>query len=339
MNRSNISSFRISDIDVILHCYVDIVVNSFGFLLSIFSYIVLLNSKFKENLYNYIRMDVLSSAIILSCFGLRSILFCNCSELNSYYTLLISIIIRYIRFVFSFSSIIYVVISSIYFYLKISNQEKSKFNILNKYSYKFVSFFIIIFSCILFLFIGFEEDIIKFESNNSTELFYYRKNVQFFRSNLRKITRYISFILNHIIMIIILILTNILIYLKVKNIMKKKRYVIQRSASSETNIERTERSIKLMLYVGNLNEIICRLPIMVYFIFEEFVDDDGNKSTMLIISSYVLYFLISLSYSIKFFLYYLTNILFRQVFNDYLNMFIRLFIKHINCVDQRDIVV
>ena len=107
MNRSNISSFRISDIDVILHCYVDIVVNSFGFLLSIFSYIVLLNSKFKENLYNYIRMDVLSSAIILSCFGLRSILFCNCSELNSYYTLLISIIIRYIRFVFSFSSTIF----------------------------------------------------------------------------------------------------------------------------------------------------------------------------------------------------------------------------------------
>ena len=306
--------YKVKELQLIFHCYIDTVMCSAGVAMSILSLIVLFNSKFKENLYNYIRMEVINSGLSLFLLSFRSFLYCRNTLLNSYLAYSTYIISRYMRFVFEMNSIIYGILSSICFYSMLSNKN----NLLSKYSYKIICLIVCFIDSLLFLFMLFEYDIVaydlKYNNDNSTRVLYYQKESEFVKTKLHDVFRYGSFFLQNYVLGFSIFIINIAIFIKIKKLMKNKKS-IQTTSGNSSSIQRTERSIKMMLYVNSANTIIFRIPRMIYFVFNDVLRKNIFDNSIYEYSTLILYLFISFSITIKFILFYLTNILFRTVFN------------------------
>lgn len=310
--------------DKLFYCYLDTSVSFIGEILCIISLIIFFNSKFKENFYNYIRIELIFTCLILFIYILRSCYYCKDTRLGTYTINIMHIFNRFARNTFELSAIIVSILSTIEFYLLLINQHKSKYNLLSRISYIINALLVLILSSLIFSYRLFETDILKFKYNNVTfgnkSDLYYISNSKFSNSYLFRINNVASFLLLGGISGIVLLILNIVIFVKVKQILHKKQIVqgataINTQRKSSLNIENTKRSMILMVFVGSANTIIGNMPQLVFYIFEVFkikMNNDFFKYSSLAAHTFL-----ALSFTIKFILYYWTNNLFRNTFHDY----------------------
>jgi hypothetical protein len=164
----------------------------------------------------------------------------------------------------------------------------------------------------------------EFKNDNSTFILYYRDDSQFSKTTLHNFLRYCSFFVQNYVCGLILIVVNVIIYIRIKKLIKSKKKM--QTCRNNSNLERTVRSIKIMLYANSATTIIFRIPRMIYFVFNDILHKKIFDNIIHEYSTLILFFFISFSITIRFFLYYLTNNLFRHVFNQ---MIRRMFMRNI----------
>jgi hypothetical protein len=219
-------------VETTLHCYLDTTINSIGSILCLITIIVFLNPKFKESYYNYIRMELFFTFLTLFVFATRANYYCHklsqSTSLNSYLVNLIHYLNRYFRHVFEMTACVGCILSSCDFYLLLFNMSKSKFNFLAKISYKLVALITVIISHLMFSCILFEYEVKPIKTNNSTNSTstgYSIESSKYSTNIFLRLNKIISFIILDYITVIILIIFNVLIYIRIKRVIKKKRYM------------------------------------------------------------------------------------------------------------------
>jgi hypothetical protein len=304
-------------INKVFSCYLNAITSSIGFFLCLMCFIIFNNSKFKLNFYNYFKMELILIGLDLLLSALATMVDCNDSSIKDYYlTRLYQLIfIAYFKSVLEFCANYFCIFGTVDFYLTISN---SKSNIFSKISYRIICFFWFLIGCIIFSFRLFEFTNSIDTSNNKT--IYYLAKTQFSETIILKSIHIISFFIRDFMYILILIILNFLIFKKVSDSINKKSYILQNVSSESTavdvKIKNTRHSVKLMILVGNLNNIFGRLTILINLVLEASVKNytlDNYGIIFLNISVFAVYS----SYLIKFMLYYLTNNYFRDIIKYY----------------------
>ena len=93
-------------------------------IISSFFFIVFNNQIFKENLYRYLKMEMLFLSLFLIFNSVRPIYICrNTLTREQYYSALIYLISIYMRIIFEMCSVVCAILSSFEFYLLISNKR------------------------------------------------------------------------------------------------------------------------------------------------------------------------------------------------------------------------
>ena len=154
--------------------------------------------------------------------------------------------------------------------------------------------------------------------NNKT--IYCLGRTEFSETIILKSINIVSFFIRDFIFITILIIFNYLIFKKIRESIKKKTLVLQNAGSESTTtgvkIKNTKNSVKLMVLIGNLNNIFGRLTIFINLVLEVSVHNYAIDNYGIIYSN-ISVFAVYSSYLIKFILYYLTNNTFRIIIKNY----------------------
>jgi hypothetical protein len=311
-----------------LFCYTCPIISIVGEVLSIVCIIVFLNSTFKENFYNYIRMEIVFSGISLLFYIIRSTYYCKGGIYRTYAVAFIHYVNRYLRNVSEMEAAVSCILASLEFYLILTNNYKSKYNILAKFSYKVIIFVVFVFSILLFSFRLLEYEIRPIKSNQTINLTstktYRLEKTEFVKSNFYFFIKTFSYILLDFLSVVIMVIVNFLIFINVRLLMKQKRYINGKNNSNKTmeNIKNTNKTVKLMFLIGSLNSILGRIPNFVYFIFDIFLDPIYFK-TLIGILLPTTYTILAFSFVFKYFLYYLTNNLFKNILENHLFYLVR----------------
>lgn len=295
--KMNINSTKTEQAELIFNCYIYTSLSSIGIIALAISLFILFNKQYKENVYNYIRMDVLFSLLTITFYAFRAIYYCP-NTYGIYINCGLHIMSTYFRNVFDLMAIMFTIISSIECYSSLKNPLGN--NLLSKISYKLVTSVVLVMSSSLFLYRLFEYDI-RSELNRSNHTLYLLKKTNFTKSSTYTFNRMMSFVISNGITLFALIFTSILIFLTTRNKIDVK--------PSEIN-----HQVRLLIYANSLNAIIARTPLLItLFLDFAFV---SNRDVFNIISMIGLT-LLCLSYSIKFLLFYHVNNIFRTLFHYY----------------------
>ena len=242
------------------------------------------------------------------------------------------------------SAILVQILASFHYYILISNKRiVNKINLLDKISYKLLSLFIFCTSFFLYLYIYFDCTIqsselhITDEYENVTLLtkFIYRceSNTEYQNSLLKIIYEIFIFVFRDGISLIIMIVLNIMIYIKVSNNIKIKKTLHNNQVSTiqldtstlngtlnknlQEKLSKVEIKLTIMVFLCNLNLIFGRFPILIVFISKnivDFSDDWYNFNTFANVCVYV-------SYLNRFFLFYAFNEKFKRIVWQYLKFY------------------
>ena len=313
-----------------LFCYTCPIVSIIGECLSIICIIVFLNSTFKENFYNYIRMEIVFSSISLLFYIIRSTYYCKGGIYRSYAVAFIHYYNRYLRNVSEMEAAVSCILASLEFYLILTNNYKSKYNILARVSYKVIILIVFIFSMILFSFRLLEYEIKPIKSNQTATFnltiaqTYKLDKTDFVKSNVYFFIKTFSYILLDFLSVVVMVIVNFLIFINVRLLMKQKCNINGKNNTNKTmeNIKNTNKTVKLMFLVGSVNSIIGRIPNFVYFICDIFLDPNKYK-TLIGILLPTTYTILAFSFVFKYFLYYLTNNLFKNILENHLVYILR----------------
>ena len=317
--------------DVIFFCYTAPAISLFVFFQSILCFIIFSNKIFKEKLYPYLKLDALFISLDMLIGILKPIFHCETTLTKD--TLFSNIFfvgfIHYGASVLENSAFMCCILSTFEFYVLVSEKlGKSKFYLLySKINYKIKCFIVFLFSVLLFLYQIFEFEIVNTEESylNVTKYKYTKKDSSFRYSTFYAVNQIIVFSLRDFLNNIILIVLNVLIFFSVKqSIINKKNIrtiskdLNKRKNSIKTNlrIRNAKHSIKLMIYFGGINNIVGRLPLLVYFLLNSHFP---FEQIHLILKFGVIVLLVS--YSFHFILYFFTNKLFRKLCYKYVSLF------------------
>jgi hypothetical protein len=315
-----LNSQRVSLEEKVIHCYIDTIISTIGFILSILTITILSGSMFKEKIYSFIRIEMACSGLTVLFYAFRSTLFCGSYQMGTYALQLFNIIVRYCRFLFENSSILFGIISSIKFYCMISNLDNSKYNIFTIISHKSIFAFVILTNSVLFVYLGFERDILSITSLDNNLTLFYQQESMFAKTKFHEIWRVGSLFIVDIVFVLVLVITNVLTLIQIKRILRNRRNII----ASQNNIKNTKikRTIRLMVLFGSLNIFISRIPIIIFIVLTDILNYKRSNSSLLRYISYIVYSFASISFSIKFILIYATNGLFRKVSNKLFSRFL-----------------
>jgi hypothetical protein len=306
----------IKDTDHIFFCVMTPIIDIIGVILSITGLAILQNVQFKENVYKYLKVETLFICINLIISSLRPMY--HCETVSTYKTKLIVIFQSYFRGYFGScleeAAFLCNLIATFQFYLMVANVKSSKFKRFARFNYKIVCFIVFLFSCVLFLYQIFEFKIVS-HMNNDNKTIYTTESINIEYHYLFNINRIVAFSIRDFLNPFISIILNILIYLKVRRVIKRKK-TLQKNKT--TNMKNVDNSLKLMIFFGSLNNIVGRVPIALWYILDIFYN---YEKTHLVLKFAVL--AVDLSYAFHFILYYVTNKLFRQIFVNYLFNFCR----------------
>jgi hypothetical protein len=307
-----------------LFCYTCPIISIIGVFLSTICIGVFLNLTFKENFYNYIRMEIVFSGISLLFYIIRSTYYCKGSIYRTYGVALVHYINRYLRNVSEMEAAVCCILASLEFYLILTNNFKSKYNILKKISYKFVIIIVFVFSLLLFLFRLYEYEIRPIKSNLTTtnQSFiqtYKLEKTEFVKSGIYSFIKTFSYFLLDFLLVLMMVLVNFLIFINVRVLMKQKSCMNSKNNTNKTikNIKNTNKTVKLMFLIGSINSILGRIPNFIYFICDIFLDPIKYK-TLIGVLLPTTYTILAFSFVFKYFLYYLTNILFKKILVNHL---------------------
>jgi hypothetical protein len=319
----------------LLYCYVDPAISSIGILACTVSLFIFMNSKFKENFFNYIRLEIIFNSFTLICVILRSNYYCKYS-VGKFSTCLIHILNRFLLKLFEMTSILSYVMSSIQCYFFLINLNK-KYNFFSNVSYKFICFLSILISGFVYFFRLFE-----YSFNPESKFSYSLNKTNFINGSINfgckkiqndnkllRLNKLLAFIISDGLLLILLSIFNILIFFKVRKSLKNKVHIQSRNKTVSANVKKSTLSIKLMVCFGSLNAILSRIP-FVFNLIVELTDIEPNSIPLV---SMIGYTSIAVSISNNFFLYYFTNVLFRQIFSHYLCLSVN-FIARFCCLKK-----
>jgi hypothetical protein len=314
-------------LETIIFCHVNVILTSTGFILSIICLAIFRNPKFNGNFYNYMRVNILFGGLCLFSYGMRPFYYCKENGIHlKYSSNVIHMTNRFLRNVFDMTSIQCCLASSVYLYLILINLEKSRFNILARVSYRKICLILFIFSIITFTFRLFEYKIVeKYDnftlSTNQTvyKLIGYEsiKDSSMSIKLLFKINRIGSFLIADGILVFLLLFMNILIFVKVKQQIRAKRYIQRNKPSQKTrsSIRKANKSIIILVFVNSLNMIIGKFPLFIYYVLDTILDPINFKFLINFLS-YFVFTVFTISYDVNFILFYFINKTFRLIVNE-----------------------
>ena len=302
-------------------CYTNTIMSSIGFFGSIICFITFNNSIFKLNFYNYFKMEVL-----FICFDLLlsiSAILIDCNDIQvrfQYHANIYKIyFIAYLKSVFELVINIYGLLGTLVFYSTIVDSYFLKK--ISKVSYKIICFICLILGFLLFIFRIFDFKIIQSFSIISNNSVFISDKSDFSHTEFSIIINIISFIIRDLLYVLILIVLNSLIFFKVKDLIKKKRTIMANvnsiDSNNETNMKSSLLSTKIMVIVGNINNLFGRIPILINLVLDASIEEYESK-TFGIFIFHLAIFTVYTSYIVKFILYYITNKNFRLVILKYL---------------------
>ena len=326
-------------LESIFFCYLNTVINITGAILSLFCFIIFLNSQFSDTFYKYKKVEIIFIGLSLFSYGLRPFVYCKDSVVSTLYiSQMIHLINRYVRSVFETTATLCCILSSLYFYLKLI---KSKFNILSRVSYKLVSAILLTFSAILFLYRSLEFKIdeqsiltnsSKYDNNETIQLVcklnYKTSRSDLFKTFFFRFNRIASFLIADGILVFILMIINMLSFIEIKKSLKAKKYIHRQCSTIKmrSNIKNAENSIKIMVFVGSFITIIGKFPLFIYYLLDTLLDSSKFEIRAgLGLLSFISYTIFSITYSINYVLFFFLNKTFKKVFLDYLSRIIKCF--------------
>jgi hypothetical protein len=311
---------EIENTENIFFCYICPIISLNGLILSTLCLIVMMNSQFKQNLYNFLKMEMFFIALNLIIGTIKPIFHCFYSPTRGKYFSVIYFIyfINYLSSVLEQSVFVSNILATIEFYLLILNKHESKYNFLRRVNSKIIGLIVFISSSLLFLYQVFGFNIKKLKINHrpfhnlssATDFFSIEKSAFSF-SIYYRINQIAGFVIRDFINLFILTFLNILIYIKIKKSIRKKLTIQANVSSSVKNID---NSLKLMVFLGSLNNIIGRIPIAIWSILDTIY---VYEKTHLLLKISVL--TVNLSFGFHFILYFFTNKLFKKVCLTYLS--------------------
>jgi hypothetical protein len=308
-----------------------------GFSFCLISLLIFLKEDFKENLFKLFRIELV---FICANYLIASFVPMVCDQGSLSETFIAQF--YFVYFLVFLASIVqmsafYLSIFSAYYCHLLLNEKSSNFQIFGKnVSLKLVVLFVVSLSTILFAYQLFEFEIKEIkkidEISNTSHSIWITISTDFNKSNLKYYLEILSMIARDGIGILVLIITNLLLYVKVRaNINKKKMLIKWKNGESEcsTNTadlnqhpisnnlsksspDKTKNRITVMIISYCLNCLLGRLPVLVYFLTKKYL----NETTSSVFFEYC-FVLINISYGLNFFIYYFGNVRFKQAFNQY----------------------
>jgi hypothetical protein len=314
----------------VFYVYIAPTIGLIGLLFEIVCFIVLSNKEFNGTIFKYLKYQVIFEAIDLLIGVLRPIHDCKtCSISKTYYSQIHFLITAvYLASVCELSALL-CQIASVYHCLKlisINKQFTFSKSFLIKYSHRIIVVLIFFYSAILFSYQLIQYQIIFNEDSNSYELV----DSSYFDLSLWLVCESISFGIRDLFCLIILISFNVLLYLKVRENIKHKIFVINfnvkpiistlENANSKIEnetpstpgikkIEKFENRMAIMVIISSINYVLGRIPILLFFLIRNF-NKGPEMGPFLNFAVFQIYF----SYSIGFFIFYFINNKFKFVF-------------------------
>lgn len=329
-----------------IYLYISPTIAIIGVILSIFCFIILSDSEFKETLYKYLKVETIFIGVnlLLTCFRPFHYNKVNWSSKTyfSYFYLIYGL--YYFASTLEMAAVVTQICSTLDFYLLISNYHQ-KFRVFRILAYyKLVSLAIFIVSALLYIYQFFDKTLtgywVAFEENDNItiKLLYRDEATEFDKTLAKKVLEMGVFLLRDLVFLGLLIFLNVLIYLRVKQTMKNKKSVLKymlnnreetatqtdvnnqvksdftKSTKKRTNnIQKTQQKTTLMVVFNGLNYIFGRTPILIYFILV----NSGIRTDGVYLYNQFAVLAVYISYTIKFFLYYYSNNKFRKTFKKY----------------------
>jgi hypothetical protein len=266
----------------------------------------MINKTFKTNgqMYKYLLMKAICDLFIF-IFYTTYLLYKQCSnELDSDCGIVLQFcyiyLYHFLLLIIELYSVYFEVLGTIDCYLSIENKHKK---LLTKRVFKLNSTFIIVsFSIFYFgkLFVY------KIGYNHDTGE-YYNEKTPLYYSTFYKTLSIIHSFLRDILGCFLCFFFNILIFLRIKKMSEKKKY-LKNSLSIIKSIEAQENKVK-MIYISTLNQILLHLPNFIYGCYGKYF-----KSTFWSDYSQVSFLIMVLSYATPFPIYVLFNRIFRHYF-------------------------
>lgn len=322
-----------------------------GFVLHSLSFMVYSNSKFKEMLYKYLKMESLNVLLDLLITAIKPIYYCRtCNVSKTYFVQIYFIaLIVYVPSILELSAILNRNLSTICCLMILrKNIKKIRLLLVIDY-YKIINLIIWFISSLIFVYQVFEYKIVNINHPNGLDKIYKIEKSQFSNTTIKSVLELTAFIFRDGLNLTILIILNILIFICFKNDLSKKKAFLKTTNSNtkdelvsgqdigtkqqskedkykinnvSNRIKKCETKQTFMVFVTCLCCIIGRLPILIFFILRNFKDE--NK--YLILNKIAVMF-IYLTYIFNFFLYYHSNKRFKKIL---INIFIRFFSNFLN---------
>lgn len=341
-------------------------VGAIGVLLNLLVFLIFSSPIFKEILYKYLKLNALFIGLDLLFTSFRPVFYWKHLEIAHSYPahLYEKYLITYGASVVEMTAFVCLVLATFNYYLLIDNLLASQRFFFSRVSYIYVCVFIVIVSILLFFYQLFEYKIvcdniplsfwpfanISSDSNNNQTI--YMCNIEyesFHYSTFHSVIEILAFFIRDGLNLILLILLNLMIFVRVKKGMNKKKSILNNNnnktkrsesaglatssdvKSNETarragslidrnhssnkrlrSISKTKYKLTIMVIMSSVNCALGRLPIMIFFIIRNF----GENEAVLYFRKIAVVF-VYLSYDFNFFFLYFTNKKFKMLFNRY----------------------
>ena len=335
------------------------IVSMVGFVLTTLSYFVFNSTYFrkidKEKFKNYELYFFLRTESVFIClnlfFQILRIIFFNNTLQHEYISTIFELyLLDYFAGVLEMSAIICHILSTLNFYMIVSNQNPACCSIkCCKQSYNRLALAIVFFfSCIQFIYKIIGRNVEK-DCNNQTRCIYEIQNNAFGNSDSFKIWEIIAFLMRDVCVLIALIILNILIYIRVNKSIKYKKSILELSYSIETSsnmmehrpsehalprksfikLERAKISTSIMVICSCLNNVLGKIPICIFYLLKNTIikDKDREKMDALYLFQIFAILFVYMNYCGCFFIYYFSNKSFKLVLWQYFKPFFSKFSK------------
>ena len=335
-----------------------------GFMLHILCYLVFSSSFFRKidkekfknyELYYYLRVESIFIGFNLFFQTMRPI-FLNYSIYDTLASRIYELyVLSYFAGVLEMSAILCHILSTVNFFIVISNRNQTCFKHMcpNMVHYnRLMSVCIFLFSFVQFSYINFSQNIIrvrsegvdssKNETHTEIQWDYAIRPTEFGRTVYAKVLEVIAFVLRDVLVVLVLIVLNLLIYVKVNKSIKYKKTMleisyscsIEASSMGNTNaiierqrsidqcmprksflkLEKAKITTTVMVICTCINNMVGKLPICVYYVVKNFYT--GDKHPLYLFEIFAILF-VYINYCGCFFIYYYSNKSFKLVILKY----------------------
>lgn len=350
METTTNQSIKIESETDIYYGYVCPIIGIIGVFLNMIVFAIFSSSIFKEILYKYLKLQALFIAMDLLFTSFRPLYYWKHCEISHSYVahLYEKYLITYGASVVEMGAFVCLVLATLNYYLLIGSVMSAKRFFLARVSYIYVTFVVVVVSIVLFLYQLFEYKIVCGDmvlvsadhSRNTTKWICDIEYEPFHYSTFHSINEIFAFFVRDGLNLIILVVLNVMLFVRVKKGIKKKKMMLHKANTNSSltsdskvpaaeNLNRTEsrrrmRSISktkykltVMVILSSVNCALGRLPIMIFFIIRNFEEENYALLYFRKLAVVCVY----LSYDFNFFFLYFTNKKFKMLFNQHVMFF------------------